>query len=209
MPGHLVRTSLIIIIRGVTLQCLDHILTGRVVRYTVLIECASSLNIPLASGDRPSRFLTLFGRVRFIAWRLRHPANGNANRTRAFLGLPDASGLQPCDRTHQKIGLVPHSYACRAYDKYSAPSHFTLRSAVLGVHGSGRVCPGCGGSRSRCALTGILEPQGAVPKSLTLLERDWVYRLVPAETLFKGMPTGTETFLELPSASGQWPCAGP
>ena len=36
----------------------------------------------------------------------------------AFLGLPDSSGLQPCDWTHLKNGLVPHSYAGGAYDKY-------------------------------------------------------------------------------------------
>ena len=31
------------------------------------------------------------------------------------------------------------------------------------------VCPGSSGSRSRCALTGIHEPQGAVSQALTLL----------------------------------------
>ena len=45
----------------------------------------------------------------------------------------------------------------------------THRSAVLDIHGSGRVCPGVGGSRSRCALTGILEPQEIVLPGSNLL----------------------------------------
>ena len=42
-------------------------------------------------------------------------------------------------------------------------------SRVLSVRGSGRVCPISSGSRSRFALTGILEPQGVVPQALNLL----------------------------------------
>ena len=54
--------------------------------------------------------LTLFGRARFIAWRLRLPFNGMPTGPEDFLGLPDVSGLRPCDWTHRKNGLVPHLY---------------------------------------------------------------------------------------------------
>ena len=40
---------------GAPLQLLRQISAGRVAPCAVLVECASSLEIPLASGDRPAR----------------------------------------------------------------------------------------------------------------------------------------------------------
>ena len=47
--------------------------------------------------------LTLLGGVRFIAWGA--PQKGKPTGTEAFLGLLDASGLRPCDRTPLKTAL--------------------------------------------------------------------------------------------------------
>ena len=55
--------------------------------------------------------LTLFGRVGFIARRLRRPKKGNVDRARGIFGTASRVGLRSCDRTHLKNGLVPHSYA--------------------------------------------------------------------------------------------------
>ena len=73
--------------------------------------------------------------------------------------------------------------------------------------GSGPVCPGFGGSRSRSALTGILEHQEDFPLGSNPPWRVWVYRLAPEAPLFKRMLTGSEAFLEPPGASGLRPCA--
>ena len=61
--------------------------------------------------------LTLFGGVGFIARHLRRPEKGNADGVRGIFGTACHVGLWPCDRTHLKNGLVPHSYAGRALDK--------------------------------------------------------------------------------------------
>ena len=37
---------------------------------------------------------------------------------KVILALPNACGLRPCDRTHLKSGLAPHSYVGGTYDKY-------------------------------------------------------------------------------------------
>ncbi len=55
--------------------------------------------------------LTLFGGVGFIARRLRRPEKGNADGVRGIFGTASRVGLRPCDRTHLKNDLVPHSYA--------------------------------------------------------------------------------------------------
>ena len=46
---------------------------------------------------------------------------GMPTRPKVFLALPDACGLRPCDRTHLKNGLVPHSCISGTYDKYRGP----------------------------------------------------------------------------------------
>ena len=46
---------------------------------------------------------------------------------------------------------------------------------VLSGRGSCQVCSGSAGSRLRCMLTGILEPQGAVPQDLILLGRARIF----------------------------------
>ena len=59
-------------------------------------------------GPFPQAF-TSFGRVGFIARRLRHPKKGECRRGRGhFWKLPDACGLRLCTRTHHKKGLVPY-----------------------------------------------------------------------------------------------------
>ena len=60
---------------------------------------------PLASGGRP------FGGIGFIARCLRRPEKGNADEGRGIFGTACRVGLRPCDRTHLKNGIVPHSYA--------------------------------------------------------------------------------------------------
>ena len=66
----------------------------------------------ITSGFRgPSpQALTLFGRVGFIARRLRRPEKRNADGVRGIFGTAYRVGLRPCDRTHLKNGLVPYSY---------------------------------------------------------------------------------------------------
>ena len=100
--------------RGVTLQCLGHISSGRVVCCTVLVGCASSLDIPLPLGTVPQA-LPLF-----IVWRLRLPFQGNANGTQGIFWTTKgiwATALRP---DSPKNGLLPHSYAGGADVKYSA-----------------------------------------------------------------------------------------
>ena len=89
---------------------------------------------------------------------------------------------------------LEHSVCTEVQSAYS-----TAPADVLASHRFGRVCPRSGGSRS---LTGILEPQGAVPPDFTTLRRGWVYRLVPEALLFRGMQTGPEAILEPPGACG-------
>ena len=47
----------------------------------------------------------VFWGIRFIDWHLR----GRPTGPKAFLGMLGASWLRPCNRTHLKNGLVPHS----------------------------------------------------------------------------------------------------
>ena len=39
------------------------------------------------------------------------------------------------------------------------------------------------------------------------LQRGWVYRPAPEAPFLRGIPTGSEAFLEMPGACGQRPCA--
>ena len=66
------------------------------------------------------------------------------------------------------------------------------------VHGSGQVCSGSVDSRSRFALTGILEPQGTVSSGSNLPWRGYGSSPGTRGTIFRGMPTGHETFLRMP-----------
>ena len=96
--------------------------------------------------------------------------------------------------------------------------HYSLGGAALGhtsvghvlsVRGSGRMCPGSSSSRSRFALTGILEPQGAVPQALTLLggARFIAWRLRPP---FLGeCRRGPRHFWECRAYLGYCPAPGP
>ena len=60
-----------------------------------------------------------------------------------------------------------------------------------------------------CRMINFLEPQGAVPPGFNPLWRGWVYRPAPEAPLFRGMPTGSEAFLELPLVLGFGPATGP
>ena len=77
---------------------------------------------------------------------------------------------------------------------------------VLSVRRSGRMCSGSVGSRSRCSLTCILDPQGAIFPSSNSPWRSYVYPMAPAAPFFRGMPTGPDSFLELRGVSGLRHC---
>ena len=97
------------------------------------VGCVSSLDISLASGGRPPRLKPPFE----VGLSPGAPKRGMPTGPDEFLGLPDASGLQPCDRTHLKNGLVPYSYVGGAYDKYSTLSQrssFKTESYITWSH---------------------------------------------------------------------------
>ena len=83
------------------------------------------------------------------------------------------------------------------------------------------LCPVVGRSRPavitcRTVRSGVfhhwthhLWPQGAVPSGFNPLRRGWVYRPAPEARRKRGMPTGSEVFLELPVALGFGPATGP
>ena len=59
-----------------------------------------------------------------------------------------------------------------------------------------------------CALRpAFLETHGAVPLGSNPLRKSKVYCLAPEETLVRGIPTGPESFLQIPSAFGLRSCA--
>ena len=67
-------------------------------------------------GPSPPGFYPLRGEVYCLAPEA--PQKGECRRgSKVFLTLPDACGLRPCDRTHLKNGLVPHSCVGGTYDK--------------------------------------------------------------------------------------------
>ena len=80
------------------------VIACRTVRSGVFHHCLHHL---WPQGAVPSA-LTLFGGVVLIA---RFPEKGNADGLRGIFGTDCRAGLRPCDRTHLKNGLVPHSYA--------------------------------------------------------------------------------------------------
>ena len=55
----------------------------------------------------------------------------------------------------------------------------------------------------------LIWPQEAVPPGFNPLRRGWVYRPAPEAPLLRGIPTGSEAFLEMPGACGLRPCAWP
>ena len=76
------------------------------------------------------------------------------------------------------------------------------------THSAGRNA--MGGFRSDVSCHWMyLWPQGAVPPGFNPLWRGWVYRLAPEAPLLRGMPTGSEAFLEMPGACGIRPCTWP
>ena len=93
----------------------------------------------------------------------------------------------------------------------------------LSVHGSGLVFHGSGGNRSRPSdmdfaksvfMSGASRPassslRGPSPQALILRGGGKVYRRALETTLFRGMPTGPEAFLEPPGVSGLRSSAGP
>ena len=89
----------------------------------------------------------------------------------------------------------------------SAGLGHTLVCCVGWVQGSGQVCRGFPGSWSRCTLSGILEPQGAIPPGSYPSWGGWVYCLASEAPLFRRMLTGVKAFLESLGVSELWPCA--
>ena len=91
---------------GAPLQLLGHTSVGRMASCTVLVWRSLWSLGEVLLGFNPLRS----GQV----YRLAPEApffSGMMTGPEAFLGLPDVSGLQSCDRTHLKSGLVPHTYA--------------------------------------------------------------------------------------------------
>ena len=73
--------------------------------------CSTTRYITFGLRGPSPQALALFGGAGFIARRLRRPEKGNADVFRGIFGTACRVGLRPCDRTHLKIGFVPHSYA--------------------------------------------------------------------------------------------------
>ena len=63
----------------------------------------------------------------------------------------------------------PSRVGRRHYSLGGARLGHTSVGRVFSVRRSGQGCHGSSGNRSRFVLTGILEPQGAIPQALTLL----------------------------------------
>ena len=136
-------------------------------------------------------------------------------RLEAFLEPAGVSGLQPCAPNPPKKGLVPGSSDWWDVRQIQTrpPS---VATSFIGTHFD-RLCwaytdlVGCvlvsGGSRLRCALTGILESQGAVPLDSNPPWRGWVHRPAPEAPFFRGTPTGPKALLEPLGASGLQPSA--
>ena len=140
--------------------------------------------------------LNPLGGPRIIAWRLGRPIfRGMPTGYKVFLEPPGVSGLRPpfagttlkrpCAKLVRLVGRT------------------TNRQIILTAFGGGV-------SLGRSYLMWmpekpsihvtqptLLEPQGSNPPW-----RGWVYRLAPEVPLFRGMPTGTEAFLEPPVVSG-------
>ena len=70
--------------------------SGRFCRVALALEISSSLRRPSPQAFTPFRGLGLL------------PGTRMQTGLKVFLALPDACGLQPCDQTHLKNGLVPN-----------------------------------------------------------------------------------------------------
>ena len=79
--------------------------------------CASALESSSGlRGPSPQAF-TPSGGLGLLPGALGVPKRGMPTGSKVFLALPNACGLRPCDRTHLKNGLVPHSCVGGTYDK--------------------------------------------------------------------------------------------
>ena len=84
---------------------MGHTSADRGISGTDLVRCVSSLDKPSFRGLF-TQALTLGGRARFFACRLRHHFLGECRQgLEAILELPRVSGIQPCTRTYLKQGL--------------------------------------------------------------------------------------------------------
>ena len=99
-------------------SCLGHTSAGRVVNCAVLIGCASSLEIPLASRGHTPRLSPSSEGLGSSSSAWGTPFRGMLTGPEAFLRLPGASGLQPCDWTYLKTTLCHSCTLGGAYNKY-------------------------------------------------------------------------------------------
>ena len=135
------------------------------------------------------------------------PRKGECRRgSEAFLELPIALGSGPA------TGPTLNTALChiRTLVGRRINTARTLLASVL-------LCPVVGRSRPAvvacCTVrSGVfhhwihhLWPQGAFPPGFNPLRRGWVYRPAPEAPRKRGMPTGSEAFLELPIALGYGP----
>ena len=103
---------------GAPFQSLGHTSAGSVARCTVLVGCASSLEVPLASGGFTPGFKPL---RRGWVYRLAPeppPFRGMPTSPEIFLKMWVACGLRPCYRTHLKKALRHIRPIGGAYVKY-------------------------------------------------------------------------------------------
>ena len=164
---------------------LRHTSVGRVFRCADVVVCVL---LPVAIGwglPWPAysslRGPSSLGGTRFIAWRLRRPFVWECRRgSRHFWECQACLGYSPAPEPTKKKSELCHTHPVGGTeDKYWKPPsrveriHYSLGGAGLGhtsvdrvfsVLGSGRGCPASSGSRSRFALTGIVEPLGPCPR---------------------------------------------
>ena len=113
------------------IQLMRHIRPA-VILWAVQVGCILSLDVPLASGERPPGFNPL---RRGWVYRPVPEApllRGMPTGSEAFLEIPGACGLRPCAWSHPKKGLVPYSSGW--WDGGQIPSLPGMTSFTLQTH---------------------------------------------------------------------------
>ena len=158
---------------------------GGVRRYMDLVGCvlvtvAVGRGAPWPASSSLRRPYPLESNTLWRGWVYRlvpgAPVKGNANGARGIFEAPSIAAIRPCARSLLRKDLLPHSSGWRDGRRIpTQPSrcdnvyYDRLQSSVLA---STRIWSGqytdlvstriwFGGRRSRCTLTGILEPPGA------------------------------------------------
>ena len=114
-----------------------------------------------------------------------HYSLGDAELRRTSVGRVGRTHLKrvlchtrPVGGTYDKYWQPPSRVGCMRYFLGGVRLGRTSVGHVLSVRGSGWVCSGPAGCRSRCTLTGILEHQGAFPPGFNPTRSGLVYRMI-------------------------------